>query len=67
MLNALFACAMVEQISLAQAARLISAPHPVLRDAYAIRLNTAHGYTGRWITDYHESICESFKRLEAAN
>lgn len=79
MINALFACAMVEKCSLPEAAKLISAPHSVLVDAYKFRLDTAHGGSithgnihsvarnGKWITDYHESITESFKRLEAMN
>ena len=66
-INAIFACAMVESCSIAEAARKISAPHCEMIDAYKFRLNTAHGGSGKWITDYQESITESFKRLEAMN
>lgn len=69
-INGLFACAMVERCSLAEAARRIGAPHDDLVDAYRFRLDTATGgYDGRgkWYDDYFESITESFKRLQVMN
>ncbi len=62
--NHLFACAMVKGCSLFDAAREIDAPQDVLVDAVAYRMNTA---VDKDIRDYHESITECFKRLEAAN
>lgn len=67
MINAIFACAMVEQCTLADAARRVDASKEDLQDAYRFRLDTAHGGCGRFLDDYWESITESFKRLEAMN
>lgn len=70
MINAIFACAMVENCSLKEAAFKVDANADELLDAYRFRLDTAHGGPdgkGRWIDDYRESITESFKRLEAMN
>ena len=70
MLEGLFACSMVERISLAEAARKIGAPQETLQDAYRLRLDTATGGAdgkGKWYVDYFESITESFKRPEAMN
>jgi hypothetical protein len=69
MINYIFACAMIENCSLAEAAVKCDANKDDLQDAYRFRLDTAHrnNPAGRFIDDYRETITESFKRLEMMN
>lgn len=69
MINALFACAMVENCSLADAVRKCNATTEDLNEAVAYRIKIATGGPdgkGKWY-DYDQSIYEAFKRLESAN
>lgn len=63
-LNQLLACAMVEGVSLCDAAKIIGAPQEVLFDAVSYRMSVA---VDQDIRDYQQSIYEAFKRLENAN
>lgn len=70
MLNALFACAMVEGVSLSVAAEKCRAAKDDLSEAVKYRCNVATGGPdGKavWFSSYEESIYEAFKRLESAN
>lgn len=63
-INHVFACSMVTGKSLTDAAKEVGAAQDVLVDAVALRMNVA---VDKNIRDYHESITECFKRLEAMN
>lgn len=69
MINALFACAMVENCSLAEAQKKCHASIADLNEAVKYRCTIATGGPdgkGKWY-DYDQSIYECFKRLEMAN
>ena len=69
-LRALFACAMVEKCSLADAAAIIGSDLPTLQTAMLYRVRVATGGpdgSGKWYDDYQQSLYEAFKKLESAN
>ena len=70
MINAMFACAMVEKCTLAEARDKCSATVEDLNEAvkYRCMVSTGgHDGKGPWYSNYEESLYECFKRLEAAN
>ena len=68
-INALFACAMVDNCSLAEAQRTINAPQEDLQEAHKYMLSVIMQGNDptKWISDYQQGVTECFKKLENAN